>query len=370
MKVVINSIAISIALFLGACASTQVNDAPVSGKISNIAAGTKIYLESLETRSVQMLDSVVLTESGEFQFKPAMGSKSFYRLRLGSRDAVILILDSTEKAIVTADGAMFSRSYEVSGSEDSKIMRSLSRIIEHNFNQKDSINQLYQRNYNNLTEEMVADFSLRLEQIEKGFTASLKSFISENKYSLASLAAVEQLDIDREFETYGLLDKALAEKHPNSPHYQSFHEKYVYASKFSIGNYAPEILLPNPEGETTALSSLKGKVVLLDFWASWCKPCRMENPNVVRMYQQYADKNFEIFSVSLDRDRNAWIQAIAQDNMDWVHVSDLQFWGSPVVKQYNIKGIPHTLLLDADGKIIAKNLRGKYLEEKLKELFG
>ncbi|MDW8289051.1 MAG: TlpA disulfide reductase family protein, partial [Flammeovirgaceae bacterium] len=114
--------------------------------------------------------------------------------------------------------------------------------------------------------------------------------------------------------------------------------------------------------------SLRGKVVLIDFWASWCGPCRRENPNVVKLYEKYKHKGFEIYGVSLDRDRKAWIEAIKEDGLPWIHVSDLKFWQSEAAKLYNISAIPTTVLLDKEGKIIAKNLRGKALEEAIEKV--
>ncbi|MCS6823361.1 MAG: TlpA family protein disulfide reductase [Cytophagaceae bacterium] len=137
-----------------------------------------------------------------------------------------------------------------------------------------------------------------------------------------------------------------------------------------VGQYAPDISLPDTSGRLITLSSFRGKYVLLDFWASWCGPCRAENPNVVRMYEKYKDKNFVIVSVSLDKDRNAWLRAIATDGMNWVHMSDLMYWDSPVVALYKINGIPMTFLLDKEGKIVAKNIRGEQLEKKISSLIS
>ena len=140
--------------------------------------------------------------------------------------------------------------------------------------------------------------------------------------------------------------------------------------RLSIGAIPPEINMPTPEGKNLKLSSLRGKVVLLDFWAAWCRPCRMENPNVVRLYNKYKGQGFDVFSVSLDRDRNAWLKAIEDDKMTWKHVSEVKYWDSQAARDYRVSAIPATFLLDRDGKIIGKNLRGMALEQKLAEIFS
>jgi thiol-disulfide isomerase/thioredoxin len=139
----------------------------------------------------------------------------------------------------------------------------------------------------------------------------------------------------------------------------------------SPGKIAPDFSQPKADGKLLKLSDLKGKVVLIDFWASWCGPCRKENPNVVKLYQKYADKGFTILSVSLDKDKNAWLEAIKRDNLTWPnHVSDLKAWSNDAAQQYKVTGIPFTVLVDKDGKIIQKNLRGADLENALKSIFG
>jgi len=151
---------------------------------------------------------------------------------------------------------------------------------------------------------------------------------------------------------------------------QQQQQRQQQAAAVQVGMAAPEIALPTPEGEMLNLSDLRGKVVLVDFWASWCRPCRAENPNVVRVYNKYKDQGFEILGVSLDRDRAAWLQAIEKDGLTWPHISDLKFWQSQAAQTYGVTAIPYTVLVDRDGTIIAERLRGGSLEAKLAEIFG
>lgn len=142
------------------------------------------------------------------------------------------------------------------------------------------------------------------------------------------------------------------------------------ATKTAIGSVAPDFEGISPEGKIIKLSSLKGKHILIDFWASWCMPCRQENPSVVNVYQAYKSKGFDIIGVSLDQEKDKWVEAIAQDNLTWPHVSDLMGWKSKIVAMYGVQGIPQNFLLNEDGVILAKSLRGQELEEKLKEILN
>ncbi|HKC34640.1 MAG TPA: TlpA disulfide reductase family protein, partial [Chitinophagaceae bacterium] len=199
----------------------------------------------------------------------------------------------------------------------------------------------------------------------------VRDFIKEHPNSIVSAYA-----ITRHF--LGIPDLAsleaqynsLTEKVQQTTFGKQINEKIGKERLTAIGKYAPEFTQNDTLGNPVSLSSFKGQYVLLDFWASWCVPCRAENPNVVKAFNSYKDKNFTVLSVSLDRPekKQAWLDAIHKDELTWTHVSDLEFWDNRVAKQYGISAIPQNLLLDPAGKIIAKNIRGEDLQEKLEEL--
>ena len=208
-------------------------------------------------------------------------------------------------------------------------------------------------------------------EIEKRNTAT-SNYLLANKKDLAAILFLDVFPREKNTTLHQEVVRALYEKYPNNP---IVAERYKVenspATSTSVGALAPDISCENPEGKTLKLSDLRGKVVLLDFWASWCRPCRMENPNVVAAYKKYHDAGFEVFSVSLDRDRAGWLKAIEVDELSWPnHVSDLGYWQSKPAKIYGVSSIPATFLIGRDGRIIAKNLRGAALENALKELLN
>jgi len=215
------------------------------------------------------------------------------------------------------------------------------------------------------------------QQMQQEKRSFVLEFIDEHPNSLASLSAVQALSPDQDMDVFNQVAENLNEVMPESDYVKSFKaslatmkSKQQAAERTNVGSVAPEIALQTPDGNTIKLTDFRGKVTMIDFWASWCKPCRMENPNVVRVYNRFKDQGFEIYGVSLDKDRNKWVEAIAQDGLTWKHGSELKFWQSSFVPVYNLEGIPMTYLLDKNGIIIAKGLRGDQLEQRLEELFN
>lgn len=224
-------------------------------------------------------------------------------------------------------------------------------------NMVSSIVQQYQNQYNNESAKN---------------NKALQDILLENKDDIAVLMFLDNFPREKYMDLHSQVVKAL---HAKYPEHQLVKERYAVetspATATSIGAIAPDLAFPDPSGQIRKLSDLRGKVVLLDFWASWCRPCRGENPHVVAMYHKYHDKGFEVFSVSLDRDKANWEKAIMADGLIWPnHVSDLKYWSSEAARIYGVSSIPCTFLLDQNGRIIAKNLRGESLAKALEQLFG
>jgi len=180
----------------------------------------------------------------------------------------------------------------------------------------------------------------------------------------------EVLPVDNHIDAYLLADAALMAKHPDNVFVQNLHMQITNSQKTAIGTLAPDFSLPDTTGTQIALSSFRGKYVLIDFWAAWCGPCRREMPNMLKLYNDFKDKNFTILGVSLDKTRANWVGAIRSDKLPWTQVSDLKFWQSEVAGLYDVKAIPYTVLLDKEGKIVAKNLRGEDLYQKIADLLN
>jgi thiol-disulfide isomerase/thioredoxin len=360
------------AIFFFSCSasSSKEGNTKVSGTILE-ADGSKLNLDELKSIKSIAVDSVILTAEGNFSFNVQVEQQSFYRLRLSENKFIVLILSPNENVEVSSNASTLEYSYKVQGSVESERLQKLNKKEYGFYVTNDSLKrELTKHQQTRNVNEYINAMNVQAGLAEKR-TNYIKSFIDENPASLTSLAAVERLDRENDFDYFLKVAEALKKSNSDSEYYINFNQRIKEWGKLAIGAEAPNITLNNPEGKPLSLADLRGKVVLIDFWASWCRPCRAENPNVVRVYNKYNSKGFEVFSVSLDKNFEGWVNAIQTDGLVWKnHVSDLQYWQSAVVPLYDIKGIPLTLLLDQEGKIIVKNLRGQALDEKLAQIFG
>jgi peroxiredoxin len=361
---------------LAACNSTSKSGFSLKGKLDN-SNGETIYFERLASQQPEVLDSVQVGTDGSFEFKKDYKIKiGFYRIKLSQQDFAMLVLDSTDQVVINASAKDLKNTYKTEGSKETALFVEYNQIIQKNSKRIDSLNEAFKMQMGSVKMD-----SLRMDSLSKTFeqpfnnimnqmNVQLSDKVLKNSEMFASIMAIQNLEPDKYANAYKALDAGLSKKFPTDANVIKFHEVVGRMLATTNGEAAPEINLPSPKGQNISLSSLRGKVVLIDFWASWCGPCRKEMPNVVKAYTKYKSKGFEIYGVSLDDDKNRWEDAINKDGITWVQVSDLMGWSCTAAKLYGVQGIPYTVLLDREGKILAKNLRGEELEKKLAEVLN
>jgi thiol-disulfide isomerase/thioredoxin len=342
----------------------------ISGQIQN-AGNMKIFLDRMTfTNQSEVIQKGDMDANGSFQLDVPDGVKNgVYRVRVGGSRA-LLVFNGTEKNVkLTGDiNSMQQGNITIDGSPDASAFLALSQKLATGQGSKDEAKAFVESTPNAVAAALMAQMFLGGDAQYVTTTANAAQKLN---------AALPGTDYAQDFTNYASqLSQQIAQQQA--------------ASRIAIGAPAPDINLPSPDGKNYALSSLKGKVVLLDFWASWCGPCRKSNPHVVDMYKKYNGKGFEVFNVSLDginprmiaqlntpelKDqelkaaKDRWVAAIKQDNLKWpYHVSDLQHWNSAPAATYGVRSIPRTFLIDKNGNIAGDNLRGEQLEAKIKEL--
>lgn len=348
-----------------------------------------VVLEELTPHELVPLDTFVTDARGRVHFSRNITDAGFYIVRLDNGSFVSLLIEPGENIVLTGNADALLETYAVAGSVGSE---QLFELAQSNFfsNRKiDSLAAIFRNNSNS------DGFHAKRQEINFAFTKIFENqqefvirFIERHPRSLASILALYQMLGSRKlidevvhFNHFETLAASLSEVYPDNKHVldlkRNVSEIKMRIQKddhsqgsLSVGSIAPEIVLPDPYGNMIALSSLRGKYVLVDFWAAWCKPCRKANSILRELYHRYKDQGFEIYGISLDRNRNQWMQGIHEDQIDWIQVSDLRFWNSPVVALYDVRAIPFYVLIGPDGKILARGMNLAQLEEMLKDIFS
>lgn len=351
----------------------------ISGTIEGSANET-IYIETMTPNGKVDVAQCQTNDDGEFEVVGNIPDMGIYQVRLGESQESAIMLPLTPKDILKIKSTKkdFATSTEFEGTAWAKTLTEYMAMFKNFAAKQQELGSL--RGQVSEDELMKRYMALRapldkfcLDAVNKQpdnpvnilLSSSLAPNMGFENWSPKNMVALKRMS-----DAFALKYKTSPIAKTMTQQVALIEQNYNQFRGLNSGSQtAPEITLNNPDGVKISLSSLKGKYVLVDFWASWCSPCRKESPNVVRLYNEYKDKGFTVLSVSLDNDVNAWKAAIKADGLIWPnHVSDLLGWETPLVKTYNFQSIPHTVLIDKEGKIIATGLRGASLEQKLKEL--
>jgi peroxiredoxin len=366
------------------------NSVRISGTIINPAVDSYIYLDELKGNGLNPVDSIKVTSDGSFRFKKEVTQPSFYLLKSNNNNFLTMLLEPGEKITLKVQKDSLNEPVSITGSKGTELMAEYNKNLQSTIKKMTGLHNIYEQNSDKpdlpkLIESLDSLANIYLNEIN----TYTKKYIDDNLTSLVSLVALYQqvapsvyiMNPAKDMKYFLKVDSSMFSLYPNYEPVVSLHEQVkeiaakvngdsVATPASATGAVAPDISLPSPEGDTIKLSSTRGSIVLLDFWASWCTPCRKENPNLVTVYNMYHKKGFQIYQVSLDKTRDAWLKGIQDDHLDkWIHVSDVQYWNSIVVPLYKIESIPANFLLDKEGHVIASNLRGERLQTKLAELF-
>ena len=371
----------AVVLLITGC--SKKNEFVIEGKITN-AAGKYIYLDELKLTTNQPVDSIRINKDGEFLFKGNLSFPTFFLLKLSENNFITLLVDSVEQIQVHADAANFSRDYVVSGSEGSALVQELSdhlSVTKHKLDSIRNLTVLYRthRSY----PELKKNWDIEMKEVKQSQIDYSTNFVQKHPFSMASVLALYQKFDDSNYVIQDLQSLKVAASALNSVFPQSEHVQALYQNTLKLmrdeqskkirkiieetGSNSPDIALPDPEGKEITLSSLHGKYVLLQFWSAVDKGSRIQNPVLVELYKKYKNKKFEIYQVSIDKNRFEWVDAIDKDKLKWINVGDMK--GSiQAVNSYNIQKVPFNYLLDPEGKIVAKDMQGPALNKLLGEL--
>jgi peroxiredoxin len=344
----------------------------ISGTIKNPSNLKTVFLLEADSTQVKVVDSTTLSEQGKFQFKHDAPYANLYKLRVGS-SIFDLIAKNGDGIDFNTDMADSTHGYTISGSDDSDKIKEFNRISNFWSEKNNKVVTEYQEKSQALGKQSDSLLKVYMPVFQKNmadYSEEVLKFVNSNKKSLAGFYAATSLDVykyEPQLVTYA---DEIKNDFKDNPGVQQFIKQMEKAKPVSVGHKAPDFTTAGIDGKPIKLSDYKGKYVMIDFWASWCMPCRQENPNVVKQYNAFKSKGFNILGVSLDKEKGAWQKAINDDKLSWAHGSDMNGFEGQTELLYHIEAIPSNFIIDPQGNIVAKNITGADLEAFLNKTFS
>ncbi|HRS53933.1 MAG TPA: TlpA disulfide reductase family protein [Bacteroidales bacterium] len=360
------------------------NDEFLIKAIFSNSKGEILYLYELNVHDKTLLDSAKINEDGQFVIKHKINEPGFYLLYQNKNNFITLLANKGETIEITADLQQLARTYNVKGSPGSSLIHEFEAFTRENNKKVEKLSLAYEKLKNSpqileIQDSLNNEFKIILEDQKK----KVKSFITKNNNSLASLIAINRrfrehtvVSEKDDFIYFDLLDRTLSAIYPNNKHTIEHHKRVnaikleqeearLAKERLAPGKKAPHYELPSIEGKIINSENLKGKIVILYFWASWNALSRQLNPKLVNIYKKYKNKGLEIVGISLDNVNDIWRAAIKLDKLEWIQLNDFLGWDSPVIKDYYVKKLPHLCLIDAEGNIIENNTNIDEIQNKI-----
>jgi len=356
-------------LLICGCLATVAQTANITGKLTGEYPAV-LKLSMVDT-DLHFIDSVFVSSDGSFSFSQKLKTAGIFQLQGFENDHILVIVSPGDDIHIETSGKGMAVSPVIKGSNDTYLLYKYGNKLDSIGGKKEQAEKIVKTGavtdeQKEIRRKAMSEFEL-LTRMQDSLVIDL---FNQHPGSMSCLFFMNILAPATYPLLFARVDSALMANYPGNVYVEDLHQKLRPILFMSPGMLAPEIIQPDTSGKMHKLSDYRGKYVLIAFWASWCGPCRRDIPLLKEIYKQYKDKDFEIFAVSLDRSAPAWKAAITVNDLSWVNLGDMKYFDSKPAKDYGVSGIPYKMLIDPEGKIIAKNLRGLDIQAKLLEIFG
>ncbi|MBZ9652958.1 TlpA disulfide reductase family protein [Psychroflexus montanilacus] len=345
----------------------------LEASIDDVKNGTNVYLTQLGPENIPIPLDTTQVQNNSFEFDLKKSNQDINLIQIEGVNGNMIFINDANQIKIEADKSNL-RNSKIEAGEHNQLLKDYLDMITSYAEERDFIKNEHQQALQTKDEIAVLDYRLDIEAIEEESKEATLEFIKTNTHSIVGMMALSDVMNSKSIPLNQM--KSIYEEYDgevkDTPLGRAMGQNIAKIGATDLGAEAPKFSGPTPDGDNLSLDDAKGKVTLIDFWASWCRPCRVENPNIVSIYNDYKDKGFTVVGVSLDKPnrKDAWLKAIEDDNLDWNHISNLKHWQEPIAQKYGVRAIPAAFLIDENGIIIGKDLRGNDLREKVREVLG